>query len=384
MLLERTRVRVDAGVRAPRTLEMQEAHAELLLEHLGPRTRLERLTAHRIAGALERISRGRRLRADGSVRPISGNSLRKVASTLSQALKLAGREPALPEIPFRYQPRTDYLDGREYERIRDALPPHRRVWFVVAVWTGQRHSDVERMTREDLDPEAGWVNIRSTKTKRGPRRFHAAPELCRELLEHWRALPAGAPLVARWRHAASQLTYLSVVKLGMRRVTPHRLRHTFFTWYVAANGFTAELLELGGWSDMTIPSRVYAHAAPKRLQEQIERTHRLAMGSRRAPRKTRALITRGENRIGPAGSSLPAGPQPAQVEKTPGQEQIVASPAPPGKPVGAEGIEPSTNGLRAINPRTCVDLLRARLVGSPGFPRRDHDAEGDEETIARA
>jgi integrase len=285
LLLQRTERRVNAGVRAPRTLEMQAAHAEVLLEHLGARTRLKNLTSARIAAALEEIGRGRRRRRDGTIHALSGNTVRKLASTLSQAIELAqGRPPKLPEIPYKYQPCRDHLERHEYERIRDALPLHRRLWFVVAVWTGQRHSDVERMRREDLDVDQRWVIIRSTKTKRAGRRFHAAPELCRELEAHWRALPTGARLVASWPHAASQLWYLSTVKLGMQRVTPHRLRHTFFTWFVAANGFTPELLELGGWRDLTIPALVYAHAAPKRLKEQIERTHRELM-RRRAPRK---------------------------------------------------------------------------------------------------
>jgi integrase len=155
---------------------------------------------------------------------------------------------------------------------------------VLAAWTGQRESDVERMRREDLDLADEQVLIRSTKTKRSPRWFHAAPELLRELGDHWRTLPAGAKLVPAWPNASHYLSRKSR-SLGLPRITSQRLRHTFFTWYVHANGFTPELLELGGWKDLTIPARVYAHAAPKRLQQQIERMHRMVVHPRRAARK---------------------------------------------------------------------------------------------------
>lgn len=362
---------------------------ELLLQHVGPLTPLERLTPSRIAQILDAAARGHRKRKDGTIRPLSGNTIRKLASTLSQAIELArGVPPRLPEIPYRYRPCTDYLERNEYERVRNELPPHRRLWFVLAVWTGQRHSDVERMRREDFNPDEGWVMIRSTKTKLGPRRFHAAPELCSELAHHWRKLPPRARLVASWAHAGSQLSYLAG-RFGMRPLTPQRLRHTFFSWYVAANGFTAELLELGGWRDMTIPSMVYAHASPKRLQEQIERTHALALGPRLAPRKTgesqsgTTAFSAVEKDCGVEGAEIPPTPLPVQEgPNPPGQDEIVARPVVVGEPVGAEGIEPSTNGLRArLFPPP--DLVSAPAVGPPAFPRRDHHAECEEAT-ARA
>jgi integrase len=371
LLLHRTAQRVHAGVRAQGTLDMQRAHVAYLLERLPGSTPLERVTTARIAHVLEREARGRR-------RPLSTNTLRKRASTLSQALELArGRAPRLPEIPYRYQPRVEHLpDYASYARLRDSLPVERRLWFVLAAWTGQRESDVEKMRREDLDLAEQQVLIRSTKTKRRPRWFHAAPELLRELGDHWRALPPGEKLVPAWPNASHYLSQRSR-SLGLPRITSQRLRHTFFTWYVHANGFTPELLELGGWKDLTIPARVYAHAAPKRLQQQIERMHRLVVRPRRAARKSSPKAKPEPGQIGavpnlvrPAGGPTPAGPGSAHDghvvnEQTRGgatSSAGILAPAVAPNAVGPAGIEPATRGLKVWS----ASEMNGRVVGSRG------------------
>lgn len=369
LLLQRTQRRVRGGTRSPATLKMQRAHVQYLLERLPGSTPLERVTPSRIANVLEREARGRR-------RPLCANTLRKRASTLSQALELArGRAPRLPEIPYRYEPRVEHLqDFASYERLRDAVPADRRLWFVLATWTGQRYADVERMRREDLDADRRQVVIRSTKTKREPRWFHAAPELVRELADAWRALPPGAKLVTAWPNASSYLARKSR-RLGLPTITAQRLRHTFFTWYVQANGFTPELLELGGWSDLTIPARVYAHAAPKRLQQQIERMHRMVT-RRPAARKLRPSVIVPANEIEAANVTSVAASGPAHEDHASRVQDggVIASPpaaailaAAGGKrSVGPAGIEPATRGLKVPVGPTHPDSETRGRVGSRG------------------
>lgn len=381
---------MEAGVRSHGTLAMQRQHARYLLERTGA-IPLARLTDRKVARVLETEARGRRRLADGTVRALSGGTVRKRACTLRRALELSQgrgwlrRVPAFPDIPYRYRPAVEHLpDFAAYARMRDELEPIRRLWFVVAVWTGQRASDVERMRREDLDLELAAVRIRSTKTKREARWFHAVPELVRELEAHWRTLAPDAKLVPAWPHASSGLRKLSA-RLGLPRITPQRLRHSFFTWYVAANGFSAELLELGGWSDMTVPSRVYAHAAPKRLKEQIERSYRLLVAARHPPRKvsrapatvvgkrspTMSAAMLGHERIshaagnsadgsGGTGVQAPVPPRPARASQSSARGMGV----PPGRPpnqrilaasgatqrVGPAGIEPAAYGLKVPSP----------------------------------
>jgi integrase len=262
---------------------MQRQHTRYLLERIGAQTPIDQLTARRIAKLLEE-ERGGRLG-----RELSGGTLRKRAYTLSQAIELArGRAPQLPEIPYAYRPRTVFLPNFDaYAALRDRLQPRHRLWLAVALWTGQRQSDVERMVKEDFDPRGPFVIVRSTKTRAGRAgvKIHPASELVRELRAHWEMLPAGGKLVPSWPQPNSTLRW-HCSKLGLPAITTHSLRHTFFTWYVAANGFTPELLEIGGWSDLRIPALVYAHALPVRFRGQIERTVAMATKLRRAPRKS--------------------------------------------------------------------------------------------------
>src|SRR5262245_4613497 len=107
-LLMQTSRRAAADVRSSATLAMQRQHVRYWLEHIPPATRLEHLTSARLARAVEAEAVGRRELVGGHVRRLSGGTLRKRVSTLRQALELArpGRVPQLPEIPYRYTPRT--------------------------------------------------------------------------------------------------------------------------------------------------------------------------------------------------------------------------------------------------------------------------------------
>jgi len=385
LVLDETRRRVEAGVRSAGTLSMHEAHARYLLERIGPTFPLARLTERKVEAVLEEEARGRRKLSDGSVRALSGGTMRKRACTLRRALILSHRKgwlrrvPEFPDIPYRYRPAGEHLPSyASYARLRDALPPHRRLWLVLAVWTGQRFADVERMRREDFKADYHAVRLRSTKTYVGPRWFHAPPELVKELADHWRALPDGAKLVEAWPHVSSQLTRLSA-RLQLPRTTAQRLRHTFYTWYVAANGFNAELLEHGGWKDMTVPSRVYAHAAPKRLQEQIERTHAMVVGSRRSPRKAsrkrEPAVVPGmvpENDSGGAGVDSTGAPETSTRAPEPREldggaagsspDAAILAASGPKSRVGVERIELSTNGLRVRPLPPVLPSLTGSLV----------------------
>lgn len=352
LLLQRTEKRVAGGTRSPATLAMQEQHARYLLERIGAGTPVNDLTPRRIARLLETEAKGRRRR------PLSGNTLRKRASTLSQALELArGRAPKLPEIPYAYRPQVAFLeDLHAYERLRDALTPAQRLWFVAAVWTGQRCSDVDRMVKEDFDPHVPFITVRSTKTgqRRGVR-IHASAELVRELREHWLQLPAGAKLVPAWPHANTTLRR-ACERLGLPRLSTKGLRHTFFTWYVAANGFTAELLAIGGWKDLTMPARVYAHALPVRFRSQIDRTFAMAKSLRLGPHKSLAKAKAGPKSSRDGATELGAdAPGRASAPVTRPEGLAHGDGLDPRSPrlrqqtrrlVGPVGIEPTTNGLK--------------------------------------
>lgn len=374
-LLQRTARRVEGGTRSPATLAMQREHVRYLLERIGRTTPVAKLTPSRIAQLLEQEGQGRR-------RPLSGGTLRKRASTLSQAIELArGRAPKLPEIPYEYRPRTAFLPNFDaYERLRDELPLERQLWLALAVFTGQRCSDVERMRREDFDPAVPYVIVRSTKTRRAGVRIHAAGELVRALREHWLLLEPGAKLVPAWPHANSTLRGICK-RLELPHLSAQSMRHTFFTWYVAANGFTPELLAIGGWSSLAVPVRVYAHALPVRFRGQIERTFAVAKSLRRGPRKNLAhkaeagtvSLRVGPKRNGPEAARTASGPVTSPRGRSSGTGLDRKSPPLEHQgssiSVGPAGFEPAAYGLKVRRDPVSVSVTEGNPVeGRPWTP----------------
>lgn len=399
-LLVRTTRRVAAGVLSPATLAMQQEHARYLLEHLPRALRVDRITAELLEQLVAVEEKGRRVRADGQTRALSGGTVRKRLSTLRQALELQIRKgalerlPVFPEVPYVYRPSKRRLPTHaDYLRVLLALPPPRAEWLALAVWTGQRHKDVEAETREDFDPyavdelgePAPWIIVRSSKTRRFDGvRISAAPELVRVLTPRWEQLGPGEPLVEPWAHASGQLGD-TCERLGLPRLSAHAMRHTFFTWFVAANGFTPELLELGGWSSLAMPAKVYAHAQPVKFREQIVRTAEASLGPRRGPHKASrervgnplpAAVTSDGKEVGEPVLQAPAPPNTCPGETGPGagsersslppMRQVTEPLGSSAEAVGAEGIEPSTNGLR-VRVRA-LRLTKNRSISAPVSP----------------
>lgn len=321
-LLAHTRRRVAGGIRSAGTLAMQVQHVSYLLERLPGDLPIADLSAELIEAFADSETEGRR------GRPLSAGTLLKRLSTLRQALKRQRRRrrlevlPDFPEIEYRYEPDQRHLRAYDdYKEISLALPQERAEWFALAVWTGQRHSDVERMTKDDFDPTARppWVRVRSWKTRRRVGiRVPAAPEIVRVFAAKWRRLKAGAPLVAPWPYASSALTKICR-RIGRPPIAANTCRHTFFTWAVAGNGFTAELIQLGGWTDLKMLSQVYAHALPVRFGATIVRLVDAAGAPRRPPRakNSRRTATR-------TGSPSP----PANVRGRGGARRVTARRAP--------------------------------------------------------
>jgi integrase len=340
---------------------MQRQHVAYLLERLPPTLPIAELDEAMIEQLVAGEGAGRRKRADGSIRPLAATTVLKRLSTLRRALKLQKRRraidrvPEFPEILSEYQPDVKFIPSfHEAERIAGALPAHRADWFWLALWTGQHPSDVERMTREDIDPIGAdaWVRVRNTKNRRfAGVRIGCPAELARVLVDRWRELAPRARLVVPWRHVSSQLPAVCE-RLGLPRYTAKSLRHTFFTWMIAGTGITKAVMEIGGWSNFDMVCRVYGHALPPQFRDAVRALDRVVIdGARRPPQKKAGGVTSsvgaaeelpgtGVTSTGPGRHTKSADRAPIRIERLAGK----------GQSVGAERIELSTNGLRVCAP----------------------------------
>jgi integrase len=365
-------------VRSAATLAMQRQHVAYLLERLPSQLRVTEIDEAVIERLVSGEAAGRRRRADGTIRPLAPTTILKRLSTLRRALKIQKRRrtidriPEFPEILAEYQPDVKYIPTHlEALRIADELPEHRAEWFWLALCTGQHPSDVERMTREDLDPEEGWVRVRNTKNRRFAGIRIACPaELARVFRARWRELPAGARLVAPWSHVSSQLPAVCE-RLGLPRYTAKSLRHTFFTWMISKAGITKAVMEIGGWSNFDMVCKVYGHALPPQFRAAVKAFDQVAAKGRRRRQKVSVGVTSavgaakkevpstGVTSTGGGRIAGPAGRSPVRTG-TVARDRVVHS-------VGAVGIEPTTNGLRVRLP------LSSDAVSPPVFTDGDRE-----------
>jgi integrase len=324
-LLAETASRVQGGVRSPATLGMQRQHVRYLLERVPaglPVVEIDEETIDELATA---EGGGRRKRVDGSIRPIAASSILKRLSTLRRALKLQKRRrvidrlPEFPEILSEYRPDRKFIRSHgEALAIAAALPSNRADWFWLALWTGQHSSDVERMTREDINPAGAdrWVRVRNTKNRRFEGLRIACPaELARAFGARWLALRPGAALVEKWPHVTSQLPD-TCARIGLPRYSAKTLRHTFFTWMISRVGITKAVMEIGGWSSYEMIVRVYGHALPPQFRDAVRALDRLVIDeARRPPRSAKRSpsglqapsVTAGK--LAPAVLQAPRGPK---------------------------------------------------------------------------
>lgn len=348
--------RVASGVRSSATLAMNRSHVRYILERIPGELPVDQVDAGMIDQLAAAERNGRRVRAGGEAKQLHPSSVKKRLSTLRRALVIQRRRgailtlPEFPEILTAYKPDMKYL--RTYGEAISlwyALPMDRARWFWLALWTGQHSSDVERMTKEDLDPigKAKWVRIRNTKNRRTDGIRIACPDaLARFFAGHWKKLRPGEHLVKPWRHVSSQLPDVCE-RLHLPRYTAKSLRHTFFTWMISRVGITKAVMEIGGWSTYEMVVKVYGHALEPQFRDAVvaldgfvtEATRR--RGAKKSAEKEVTPSTVGA--VDGVGMSDPVTERTRQdrnvglIEKNANLSR---------NPVGAERIELSTNGLR--------------------------------------
>ena len=292
-LIERTTLKARLGLRSTTTVTMQEGHAAWLLAELGD-VPLAALEAPRLELLLDEA-----LRAG-----LHPRTLQKRFSTLRQALKLAARKGQLGQVPqfpvfdmvAMGQPTHRWLDSwKDVDRLLAALPADRADWLALALYTGQRASDVERMTWADVRLGEGEVRIRHTKSRRPDGLWVVCPApLLRLLRARCRRLQPAAtdPVVPPWPTRYYQLGR-ACLALGMQPITATGIRHTATTFAVGELGISFAVQKWFGWSSAAMMERVYAHALPGQLRE----VSKALSGPRARARRRPSVRTEGGGRV---------------------------------------------------------------------------------------
>jgi integrase len=238
---------------------------------LGVTLPLVQVTAERVDGYT------RRRLDDGASR----NTIGKELTVLRGVLKLARRRGLYDRDPGAvlptgwstdYKPRRRSLSSTEAEEAIRALAkalPHRAAWVALALGTGARRGEIERIRREDVRLDLGTVRIAGTKTDKSDR---VVPVLSVTRPFLAAALAWGAHsgrLVPAWTNVGRDLPAV-LVGLGYERATPNDLRRTLANWLRAA-GVEASLIgEMLGHTDSRMVERVYGRLSPAQLAAALE------------------------------------------------------------------------------------------------------------------
>lgn len=170
-------------------------------------------------------------------------------------------------IPGDDSPRARWLPDIEIQALFAVLRGYRIDWLNIVLWTGARQQEVNRLTWDDIDLEAGSVRIRGTKSKTS-KRVVPMPKAMREWLES-RAVKTG-PVVRRWINP-----HLTLVKACKRAKIEHCTAHDFRRTYasrLAQRGVHRDIVGrlLGHADGGKLASKVYMHFGWHNMQAAVD------------------------------------------------------------------------------------------------------------------
>ena len=130
------------------------------------------------------------------------------ALTVAKERKLSTVEPAtvVPKLRSRYVPRERFLSEDEFVRLMASMVPERRLWVLLAVYTGARASEVEGIRWDHVNLERGLVLLPGTKTEKARRWIPIAPPL-RAALEKVDPKQRTGCVVAPWHNVRMTSRY---------------------------------------------------------------------------------------------------------------------------------------------------------------------------------
>jgi integrase len=213
-------------------------------------------------------------------------SAKRELAYLRAATTLCWNEKQIPHpgtfaMPEETPPREEFLLEHEAHALLDAAPAHLRLYILLGLGTGARNGALVGVKWSDvtwaINSEFGQIDFRRFDTARhGKRRgvvpllmdsalYKALVEAKKNALTDYVVEFKGAPIA----YPGKGLVAVSK-RAGIRRTTPHMLKHTAITWMLTKGVPVADVSDYTQTSVATI-MRVYGHL----LQGRGERVARL-------------------------------------------------------------------------------------------------------------
>lgn len=204
---------------------------------------------------------------------IKPQTVRKEFGVLRQALGEAVGNRACPADVLAFFPKVrakpprceGALSFEQYLKLRAVLPPIRQDYLDLAVFTGARHGELERLERKHFDLGKGTMLIPGTKTD-GSHRTNPIPEQILPLVKRSR----GGRLLAPWGNVRRDLA-LACKAADVPRVSSNDLRRTFVTWLLERGVPEIEVKRLVGHGRCSpMVAKVYAQLGMDKLSQALK------------------------------------------------------------------------------------------------------------------
>lgn len=208
---------------------------------------------------------------------------RQVYTPMSAVLNYAATkdltEPRRLRRPRQPKGRTRWLRPDEAERLIVAAAPHLQPIVIFMLYTGARVSEALYLDWREVD--LGRRRVRLIETKNGRARGVSLHERIVVALANLPGPKAEGPVFLtdkgvpyrRKVSAGGQIRRAfsaACRRAGIADFTPHGIRHTFATWFLAETGNLKGLMEICDWSSLASVRR-YMHVNPDHLAAQIDR-----------------------------------------------------------------------------------------------------------------
>ena len=209
----------------------------------------------------------------------------------------------VPKIKSDSKPRHRWLEQWEVQGVIDELNPQRRLWFVTAVYTGMRLSELGRFAWSDIDWARGAIRVRGTKTRGSNRILPLAAPLSAILdderqrpkwtknglvLAHWSSLHRDLTAALR-RAKLAHVGTGTLQDVPRERISPNDLRRTFCSWLCQGGTTEAVAARLLGHSSSSMVRSVYGHYAAHNYADAVARLPVLCTAGVRPNQQSRAL-----------------------------------------------------------------------------------------------
>jgi len=258
-----------------------------LVKRLGER-RLDEITTADVEQILAQLQNGE----SPSGRVLSGAAVNRYRDRLSGLFKRAVRLGLVTRNPVtgiakHKEPggRIVYLTGEEEAALFEALPESVRPMLTVAVNTGLRWSEQQRLLWAEVDMLSGILTVRLAKhgrVRQVPMNAAVRQVLLDLATRRQRPEDPKEPVFGCPYREGSKFFPQAVVRGQailrtsgrdpgrLEGFTWHGVRHTFASRLVMSGADLRTVQELGGWRTLSMVQR-YSHLAPDHLRAAVER-----------------------------------------------------------------------------------------------------------------